>query len=282
LFNPVSVADAITSYIDNSCITKDDLFYFNEGWHSWKHHSRFSASTAEEALAKINTSTKNAHDFLKTADYILITLGSAWIYTLTTNALNAKLPSVAANNHKAPSDWFLRRLMTPEEVLQGMDSLIQRLFRFNDKLKIIFTISPVRHLRDGVVENNQSKARLIEVVHHLVNKFDGLYYFPAYELVIDVLRDYRFYDIDMVHPNYPATEFVLEKFIQSCIDEPSQKIMDEVRKVVVARKHRPFQPSTNAHKQFLSTHLEKAKDLQKRYPFLDLGEEIKYFSNTQP
>jgi hypothetical protein len=149
---------------------------------------------------------------------------------------------------------------------------------FNPNLRIIFTVSPVRHIRDGVTENNRSKARLIEVVHNLVNKFDQLYYFPAYELVIDVLRDYRFYDIDMVHPNYPATEFVMEKFIQSCIDEPSRQLMEEVKKIVIARKHKAFQPSTHAHRQFLLLHLEKAKDLQKRYPFLNLDEELVYFN----
>jgi len=116
-------------------------------------------------------------------------------------------------------------------------------------------------------------------VHHLVNKFDRLFYFPAYELVIDVLRDYRFYDIDMVHPNYAATEFVLEKFRRHYIDEPSQQLMEEVRKIVVARKHRPFQPDTNAHRQFLQNHYNKAKELQERYPFLDFHEELAYFKS---
>jgi hypothetical protein len=136
----------------------------------------------------------------------------------------------------------------------------------------------VRHIRDGVVENNRSKARLIEVVHHLVNKFDRLFYFPAYELVIDVLRDYRFYDIDMVHPNYPATEFVLEKFRQHFIDGPSQQLMEEIKRIVTARKHKPFQPDTNAHRQFLHNHLIKARDLMERYPFLHLQDELAYFA----
>jgi hypothetical protein len=129
-----------------------------------------------------------------------------------------------------------------------------------------------------VIENNRSKARLIEAVHHMVNKFPGLYYFPAYELVIDVLRDYRFYDIDMVHPNYPATEFVMEKFKEAFIDEQSQQLMDEIKKIVIARKHKAFQPETNAHKTFLKIHLEKTKELQSKFSFLDLKEEIEYFN----
>jgi hypothetical protein len=147
-------------------------------------------------------------------------------------------------------------------------------------LNIIFTVSPVRHIRDGVIDNNRSKARLIEAVHSIVNKFDRLYYFPAYELVIDVLRDYRFYDIDMVHPNYMATEFVLEKFAETCIDDESQQLMQEIKKITIARKHRAFQPETKSHQQFLITHFEKTKMLQEKYPFLYLKEELFYFSQT--
>ena len=117
-------------------------------------------------------------------------------------------------------------------------------------------------------------------VHHLANKFDKIYYFPAYELVIDVLRDYRFYDIDMVHPNYQATQYVLEKFMQHFISDESQKLAEELQKLVTARKHRPFQPSTEAHKKFLLSNYEKALDLKQKYPFLPLEEELHYFSST--
>jgi hypothetical protein len=156
---------------------------------------------------------------------------------------------------------------------------VHQLFQFNPDVKIIFTVSPVRHIRDGLTENNRSKARLIEAVHHLVNKFDRLHYFPAYELVIDVLRDYRFYDIDMVHPNYQATEFVLEQFTQHFIDQPSQELMKEVKKIVMAKKHKAFQPSSGAHRQFLLTYLVKVQQLSAQYPFLNLAEEAGYFSS---
>jgi len=285
LFDPQSVAASLVSYIDNRQYGADDLFYLNELWQSWQHHSIFSHVDREECLQHINQSQNAAHAFLKKTSCVVITLGSSFSYRLTDVAAVASEKNSGepvANCHRAPAQWFRKHLTSIDEINAALDNCLHRLFHFNPGLQVIFTVSPVRHIRDGVVENNRSKARLIEVVHHLVNKFDRLHYFPAYELVIDVLRDYRFYDIDMVHPNYPATEFVLEKFIQSCIDEPSQKIMEEVRKIVIARKHRPFQPSTNAHKQFLSTHLEKTKELQKRYPFLSLGEEMKYFSDTQP
>jgi len=183
-----------------------------------------------------------------------------------------------ANCHRAPAQTFRKHLMTIGEIVSELDGCLFRLFNFNPDLRVIFTVSPVRHIRDGVVDNNRSKARLIESVHHLTGKFDRLYYFPAYELVIDVLRDYRFYDIDMVHPNYPATAFVLEKFVRHCIDEPGQRLVEEVKKIVTARRHRPFQPATLAHRRFLQDHFNKAVELAREYPFLDFQEELNYFS----
>jgi hypothetical protein len=279
LFNPVSVAEAITDYIINNKVNASDLFTLNEGWHSWKHHSRFSGTTIENALQKINESTSNAHGFLQSADFILITLGSSWIYTLTEKATNAVPGRVAANNHKAPAEWFEKRLMNNEEVLQALDNMIHRLFHFNPAIKIIFTISPVRHLREGVIENNRSKAVLIQAVHHLVNKFEGLYYFPAYELVIDDLRDYRFYAEDLVHPNYFATEYVWEKFCLACMNEPTRKLMDEIKTIQLAFRHKAFNPSSEQHKKFLHASLEKTKTLKQQFPFLDFEKEMNYFQN---
>ncbi|HTM91158.1 MAG TPA: GSCFA domain-containing protein [Flavisolibacter sp.] len=278
LFNPVSVTEALTSYIENTQLSEADLFQLNEGWHSWKHHSRFSGLTAEESLNKINSSASNAHSFLKTADYLMITLGSSWIYTLTDKAINGKIGSVAANNHKAPADWFYRRLMTTEEVLHVLDNTLYRLFHFNPKLKIIFTISPVRHLREGVVENNRSKAVLIQAVHHLVDKFDKLYYFPAYELVIDDLRDYRFYAEDLVHPNYFATQYVWEKFVDACMNDKTKKLIEEIHSINLAYQHKAFNPTSQQHKKFLKSFYEKTRILQEQNPNLDFERELSYFN----
>ncbi|HSC36923.1 MAG TPA: GSCFA domain-containing protein [Chitinophagaceae bacterium] len=274
LFDPFSVADSLVSYTTNRRYEEKDLVYLNELWQSWRHHSRFSHTDKDECLRMINESQVQAHAFLKEADWLIITLGSSFSYRLVENGMPV------ANCHRAPAQVFRKHLMSIEETNAVLDNCLFQLFQYNPKLQILFTVSPVRHIRDGVVENNRSKARLIEVVHHLVNKFDRLFYFPAYELVIDVLRDYRFYDIDMVHPNYPATEFVLEKFRQHYIDGPSQQLMEEVRKIVIARKHKPFQPGTNAHRLFLHNHFIKTKELQERHPFLHLEEELAYFSQS--
>lgn len=272
LFDPRSVCESLLSYIENKKYEENDLFQLNEVWNSWQHHSRFSNTNAQEALQIINESQQRAHDFLKQADWIIVTLGSSFSYRLQEDG------NGVANCHRAPAQWFNKHLLEIKEIISMLDNCYHRLLQFNPELKIIFTVSPVRHLRDGVIENNRSKARLIEAVHHMVNKFEQLYYFPAYELVIDVLRDYRFYDVDLAHPNYMATEFVLEKFTETCIDEASQQLMREIKQIVIARKHKAFQPETNAHKKFLQSHLEKVKTLQQKHSYLNLEEELSYFS----
>ena len=280
LFDPISVCNSLISYIHNKQYKEDDLFQMNEVWNSWQHHSRFSHIDETEGLRIINESQQRAHEFLKQADWIIITLGSSFSYRLTEQAEGETNKGVA-NCHRAPAQWFTKHLLSIQEITEALDLCMHQLFQFNQKLQIIFTISPVRHIRDGVVENNRSKARLIEAVHHMVNKFDRLHYFPAYEIVIDILRDYRFYDIDFVHPNYMATDFVLQKFAYSCLDNESKQLMEELKKINIARRHKAFQPATNAHKQFLQSSAEKTKELQKKYPFLDLKDELDYFTSSE-
>lgn len=271
LFDPISVCRSIVSYIQHKQYTESDLFYLNELWQSWQHHSQFSGLDKTTVLNNINHSQQQGHAFLKEADWLIITLGSSFSYQLVETG------EPVANCHRAPAQTFRKHLLSIEETVTSLDNCLHQLFHFNKKVKVIFTISPVRHLRDGVVDNNRSKARLIEAVHHLVNKFERLYYFPAYELVIDVLRDYRFYDIDLAHPNYTATEFVFEKFVQHFIHPDSQVLMEEIKKIVIARKHKAFQPETKAHAAFLKAHLEKVQLLQEKNPELDFEEELCYF-----
>lgn len=280
LFDPLSVCRSLVSYIDDKRYTENDLFYLNEAWHSWQHHSRFSHPDKETVLQQINNSQTEAHQFLQSADWLLITLGSSFAYKFSYNdeQILAQQNKGVANCHKAPSKLFTKHLCTIEETVTALDGTLFRLFHFNPKLKIIFTISPVRHLRDGVIENNRSKARLLEAVHHLVNKFEKLYYFPAYELVVDVLRDYRWYDIDLAHPNYAATQFVLENFFECCIEPEAKTLSEEIRKLVMAKNHKPFHAASMQHKQFLLSNAAKAGQLQKQYPHLDFSSELAYFS----
>jgi len=277
LFNPVSVADNLTDVIEGVPYDSSQLFYHNELWHSWKHHSRYSAVSESEALRKMNESLAAAHDYLKQSDYIMITLGSAWVYSLTDIAPGGPVGRVVANNHKGPAGWFNKRLLTTEDVLRVLDNLIHRLFHFNPRLRIIFTISPVRHLREGAIENNRSKAVLIQAVHHLVDKFEKLYYFPAYELVIDDLRDYRFYAEDLVHPNYFATQYVWEKFTSATMSEETLQLIAELQSIQTAFQHKPFNPSSVQHREFLRRFYEKTMALQLKHPHIDLHSELNFF-----
>ena len=280
LFNPISIVKSLGSYIDNRQYTAEDLFYQNECWNSWEHHSRFSHPDKDTCLQMINQSQQAAHQFLKTANWLLITAGSAFVYELfSSNPPLGDRGVVVANCHKVPTDKFNKKLLSPAEVEAAFKTIIEKIASFNPSIKIIFTISPVRHLRDGFVENNRSKSTLIHAIHQLVDSYDKLFYFPAYELVIDDLRDYRFYAEDMVHPNYAATNYVWEKFIAAVIDEPSQLLMNEINQLNAARSHKPFNPTSAAHKKFLQVNLDKLFLLKSQLPYVDFSAEEAYFSS---
>lgn len=286
LFNPVSICSAIETYIENKQYHETDLFQFNELWHSWDHHSRFSDTQLEKTLEKINRSQQAAHNFLQKAQWLIITLGSAFTYELVDEsfarqAIGAK-PTIVANCHKVPANKFNKKLRSVEEILSELGNLLYRLQLFNPELKLIFTISPVRHLREGFVDNNRSKAILINAVQQLVEKFDGVYYFPAYELVIDDLRDYRFFAEDMVHPNYLATEYVWQAFEKACIHAGEHSFITEMEKLHAARGHKPLHPDTESFKTFLAAHQRKIAALQAQYPDVDFSTELAYFSGVSP
>ena len=273
IFNPVSLAQSIRDILNGRMYSTDDLFERNGIWSSWDFHSRFSATDPEQAVAGMNHSVSTAKSFMSRAGWALLTLGSAFVYCLKDQG------RVVANCHKEPSGSFTKRLLTTDETVAALDGLIRDLYQFNPSLRLILTVSPVRHLRDGFVANNRSKARLIESVHQLTERFSHVYYFPAYELIIDDLRDYRFYAEDMVHPNYQATAYVWEKFAVSSISGSSREVMKDIQAIRSAMAHRPLQPASQQHRNFLQQHLEKTTALANRLPFLDLSAELKYFSS---
>ncbi|MEP6927733.1 MAG: GSCFA domain-containing protein, partial [Ginsengibacter sp.] len=251
LYDPVSISSALVSYIENKKFTDDDLFLWDELWHSWQHHSLFSGMNKENVLQSINHSQYEAHLFLKNASWLVITAGTSYSYQLK------KSGEHVANCHKAAQDFFEKKLLPVEEIISNLSASVLKLQSFNPQLKIIFTISPVRHVRDGVIENNKSKARLIEAIHFIIEKSQNVFYFPAYELIIDVLRDYRFYKSDLVHPTGAATEFVFENFCNAYVDEPGKKLLEEIKMIVAAINHKPFQKESAAHKKFMKAQLEK-------------------------
>jgi hypothetical protein len=276
LFNPVSVTNTLTEIMDLRKYKSDDLFQHNELWHSWSHHSRFSAIEKEVALENINRTILDAHHFLKSANRLVITLGSAWLYHLTNEAPLGK-GQVVANNHKGPINWFFKSLMQPNELLESLQALVARLQTFNPNLQIVFTISPVRHLREGLIENNRSKAVLIHAVHELVSQSNQVDYFPAYEYVMDDLRDYRFYAEDLVHPNFAASGYVWDKLVETYMDHKTQAIMKQIAELQLAMNHKPFFTGSVEHQKFLQSCILKTETLMAAHPTLSLQDHLAFF-----
>lgn len=272
LFNPHSVANSIERYIDRALISESELFPLNDIWNHWDFHTRFSNVGSCAALKQMNFSIEQANDFLLGADWLILTLGSAFQYFL-----NGQQP--VANCHRAPGQDFEKKLLSIDTIEETLQSMTHRLKGFNPDLKIIYTISPVRHIRDGVVDNNRSKARLIEAVHAQVAKFDHVFYFPAYELVIDVLRDYRYYDVDMVHPNFAATNIVWQQFVRHFMSDDAQAVSEKMLSLSAAKNHKVRFAETQAHKDFQSSFLKKIDEYQELYPYVDFSSDRQHFGN---
>ncbi len=267
LFNPLSVSDALMNLLENKQYGNEDLFYLNEIWNCWDFHSRFSHTQASEALVMINNSVTQGHQFIKQADWLIITLGSAFQYF----DVRENNPVPVANCHRAPAQWFEKKLLQIDVIINSLQNTIRKIREENKDMGVIFTISPVRHIRDGLVANNRSKARLLEAVHSLTESMDNVYYFPAYELAIDVLRDYRFYDIDMVHPNYAATQFIWEQFSRHYFDEDTQTLTQTLKEIHISLQHKPRFADTEAHRKFADSVNAKIIKLQQDYPYIDFG-----------
>ncbi len=267
LYNPLSIAVAIRRYIKNDRLTESELFFANECWNSWEHHSRFSNPNKQKCLSEINKSISEAHIALKNAEWLFITFGSAFVYK--------REAKVIGNCHKQAQKEFLKELLSTSEMVEEYSKLISQLILFNSKLKIVFTVSPVRYIRDGVVENNLSKARLIDATHQLVSK--SVFYFPSFELVIDDLRDYRFYKEDLVHPNEQAINYVFEKFVAANFDEKTMQLFQSIKEIRTAKKHKPSNADNVLYKKFQENFLERCKKIQLEHPNLDFKNELEYF-----
>lgn len=276
LFNPVSVMNALTEIMEIRKYQSDDLFQHNELWHSWNHHSRFSAIEKNAAVESINHTIVEAYHFLKSANRLVITLGSAWLYHLTNEAPLGKC-QVVANNHKGPINWFFKSLMQPNTLLENLQDLVSRLHAFNPNLHIVFTISPVRHLREGLIENNRSKAVLIHAVHELISQSNQVDYFPAYEYVMDDLRDYRFYAEDLVHPNFAASGYVWDKLVETYMEPKTQAIMKQIAELQLAMNHKPFFIGSVEHQKFLQSCIHKTETLMAAHPALSLQDHLAFF-----
>lgn len=271
VYNPVSIANSIELLLGVREINEVDLFYNNGLWSSFYHHSSFSSSSKEEVLKRVNSELENGKIFLQNTDRAIITLGTARIYEYK------KTGQAVSNCHKLPASEFTHRLMSVSECYDSLYSAIRRLRKLNPELKVIFTVSPIRHIKDGAHGNQLSKSTLLLAVNTLCQNYGDVAYFPSYEIMMDELRDYRYYADDMLHPSDLAIEYIWEKFSAVIFDDEAHQVMPELEKILSAKDHRPFNPNGEEYKSFKAALLNKAKTLKKRYPFLNLVEEICFF-----
>jgi hypothetical protein len=260
LFHPLAIEKLIGFAVSGKQFTAEDLFFHNERWHSFDVHSDWSNSNKEELIANLNAIVQATHQRISEATHIIITYGTSWVYR------NLASNSIVANCHKVPQKQFGKEILSIETIENSIQNTIDLIQKVNSKANIMFTVSPVRHLKDGFVENQLSKAHLITALHSSSFQLPTSSYFPSYEIMMDELRDYRFYAEDMIHPNQVAIDYIWERFSETSISEENHSIMKEVDTIQKGLQHRPFNPNSESHQQFLSKLQDKIAKLQTQFP----------------
>ncbi len=263
LFHPKAIETFLWMSTQGEQYSETDLFFANEQWHCFDAHSTLSGSDKNQVLQHLNTTLQDTRSELQTATHITITLGTAWVYKLRA------LDMIVANCHKIPQKEFQKELLTVEDIVQSLHSCIHLIRSLNPSVKIIFTISPVRHSKDGFVQNTRSKSHLITAVHAVIEHQNDISYFPAYEIMMDELRDYRYYGDDMIHPSSLAIEYIWECFSKAWIDENSFPIMKKVEEITRGLAHKPFNSNSQQHQLFLQNLEDKKQTLQATFPFMN-------------
>jgi len=265
LYNPASIACGIDDLLNKRLFNKSDLIRVDgdNRWHSFSHHSSFSKVSAEDMLVNINQQIENVHQAICKASVLIITFGTAWVYEHNVTQ------KVVANCHKLPASNFNRRLMSVDEIVIQWQNVIERLRRLNKDIRIIFTVSPIRHLRDGAHENQISKSILLLAINDLIKKDNQLIYFPAYEVMNDDLRDYRFYASDMTHPSEIAVDYIYDLFSKSFFNDETLKLAVECRRLYRRLQHRPMSDDVEAVTRFETATQELQAQMLCLYPFLE-------------
>lgn len=268
IFNPVSIEKLIERAVAQRYFTKDDIFFFNERWHCYEVHSDCSTTTSEALLDNLNQLLLDTQKQLQEATHIIITYGTSWVYRH--NETNA----IVANCHKVPQKQFSKELLSIDTIQKAIQNTVSLIATINPKCNFIFTVSPVRHLKDGFVENQVSKAHLIAAINDFLQESEVVFplgargLFPSYEIMMDELRDYRFYADDMIHPSALAIEYIWERFAATQIDANSKVTMDLVATIQKGLAHRPFNPNSESHQKFEANLKEKIATLEAQYSFM--------------
>ncbi|OFX51412.1 MAG: hypothetical protein A2046_04415 [Bacteroidetes bacterium GWA2_30_7] len=263
-YNPISIANSIKLIIAKLQLQKDDFIFHENLWKSFYHYSSFNSPNESELIAKVNDKINYADIFLKSSKYLIITFGTAWIYRYK------KTNKIVSNCHKIHANEFTRELLSVENIVEIYTDLINSVISYNSDIKIIFSVSPIRHLKDGAFGNQISKSTLILAINTLINNFNCTSYFPAYETFMDDLRDYRFYAEDMLHPSQSGINYVWKKFTESLMDKETLMIMSEVEKLNKFVTHRVNNKDSEMYKSFNNTMNNKIKELKTKYPFINL------------
>lgn len=268
LYNPLSVGQALEQLLEKRVYTQDDLFYAYGTWHSWMHHSSFSATTADECLEQINSRIATASACLENSDVLIITWGTAYVYELNETGLPV------GNCHKQPDSLFTRRRVSVEEIVLAYEYLIEELLRQTPHLRIVFTVSPIRHTKDGMHGNQLSKATLLLAIDKLSERFSNCFYFPAYELLLDELRDYRFYADDMIHPSSMAIQYIWEAFQTTYFRPDTLRLLKEWEEIEKALNHRPFNEHSEGYRKFLTQLVLRIAAMKEKFPYFETQKEL--------
>lgn len=274
LYNPLSIASSLDRLLDPKEYGVEDLFMIDGVYHSFDHHSRFSATTSEETLNLINQRLQKSAHFLAQCNRLIVTFGTAWVYRLRETG------EVVANCHKRPEREFSRERLNSDQIIAIWTSLIEKLVKKNPDIRLLFTVSPIRHWKDGAHGNQLSKATLLLAIDELCRLFPKhCDYFLAYELLLDELRDYRFYADDMIHPSELAINYIWNQFVEHRITQQSREVMKICEEIQKAVEHRPFNPNSEAYQQFIFQTLLKMNRLSDKFPYFDFSKEKEYLNS---
>jgi len=270
LFNPFSVAGALDRFVSSYIYGENDIYLHQNRYMSLDHHTAFSSYERDVLIDRLNEVSRAAASFIREASFLFVTFGTSYLYTLRENG------AIVANCHKLPSSLFTRRQAAWSEIAQRWKETLDRLAELNPGLKVWFTVSPVRHLSDGAHANQLSKAHLLLAVEELLSHRSVAGYFPAYEIFMDELRDYRFYASDMVHPSETAVDIIWEKFSAVFFDSPVLRLWSEASRITRAMAHRTLGGKRETT-PFAAAMLERIRDLKAKAPYVNLTDEEKYF-----
>lgn len=261
IFNPIALERLIEDAVLDKTYTEEDVFELDGIWKSYVAHSDLNALSRLGAVIHLQESQQLLRHQLRASSHLFITLGTAWVYR------HLQRDEIVANCHKVPQKEFSKELLSVDEVTESLLKMITLIKALNPSVHITYTVSPVRHSKDGFIENTRSKSHLISAVHQVVDN-EYTHYFPAYELMMDELRDYRFYASDMLHPSEQAVDYIWEKFVEVYAFAKAQTTMKEVRIVQQGLSHKTFNEDSEQHRLFLANLNKKKTALEEKFSFI--------------